>query len=38
VLAGIDPRNPSQPASPLQDDQLRRVYRDDPAWFLQVRR
>src|SRR5207247_2762648 len=36
ALAGIDPQNPAR--SP-QDDELRsNFYRDDPAWFLQVRR
>jgi hypothetical protein len=38
ALAGLDPQNPTQPASPPLDDQL--FYRDDPAqpWFAQLRR
>jgi len=38
ALAGIDPMNPTQFAPPPLDDQLRAFYRDDPAWFLQLRR
>jgi hypothetical protein len=38
ALAGIDPRNPGQFAPSPLDDQLRAFYRDDPAWFLQLRR
>jgi hypothetical protein len=38
ALAGVDPQNPDQPARSPFDDQLRRFYRDDPAWLLAVRR
>jgi hypothetical protein len=40
ALAGLDPQNPTQPAPPPLDDQLRGFYRDDPAqpWFAQLRR
>jgi len=34
ALAGVDPQNPTQLASPPLDNGLR----DDPAWFLQLRR
>jgi hypothetical protein len=37
ALAGVDPQSPEQFALPLEDG-LRDFYRDDPAWFLQVRR
>lgn len=37
-LAGVDPRNPAQGAPPPLDDGLRDFYRNDPAWFLQLRR
>jgi hypothetical protein len=38
ALAGLDSQNPTQPASPPLDDQLRGFYRDDPAqpWFAQL--
>jgi hypothetical protein len=38
AMAGVDPRNPGQFAPSPLDDQLRAFYRDDPAWFLQIRR
>jgi hypothetical protein len=37
-LAGVDPLNPAQSAPPPLGDGLRDFYRDDPAWFLQLRR
>jgi hypothetical protein len=37
-LAGIDPQNPTQPAPPPLDDQLRGFYRDDPLQPWLVRR
>jgi hypothetical protein len=40
VLAGIDPRGPTQLAPPPLDDQLRGFYRDDPMqpWFVRRQR
>jgi hypothetical protein len=38
ALAGVDPQNPTQAAAPPQAGRLRDFYRDDPAWFLQIRR
>jgi hypothetical protein len=38
VLAGVDPQNLTQAARSPLDDRLRDFYRNDPAWFLQVRR
>lgn len=40
ALAGIDPQDPTQPAPPPMDGELRRFYRDDPAqrWFVQRQR
>jgi hypothetical protein len=37
-LAGVAPLNPTQSAPPPLDDGLHDFYRDDPAWFLQLRR
>jgi hypothetical protein len=40
ALTGLDPQNPTQPAPPPLDDQLRGFYRDDPVepWFVQRQR
>jgi hypothetical protein len=40
ALTGLDPQNPTQPAPPPLDDQLRGFSRDDPAWpwFAQLQR
>jgi hypothetical protein len=40
ALAGLDSQNPTQPAPPPLDDQLRGFSRDDPAqpWFAQLQR
>jgi hypothetical protein len=40
ALAAIDPQNPTQPAPPPLDHQLRGFYRDDPVqpWFVQRQR
>jgi len=40
ALAGVNPQNPTQPASPPQDGELRGFYRDEPLqpWTLQRRR
>jgi hypothetical protein len=38
ALAGIDPENPTQASQSPLDDELRRFYRNDPAWLLQLRR
>lgn len=38
ALAGVDPKNPTRPASPPLDNELRDFYRNDPARFLQLPR